>query len=111
MNTKYKGNLAEKKAIRFLEKNDFKIIDKNFYFKGGEIDIIAFKNNTLHFIEVKSGESFEPIYNITPLKLRKIIKGAYIYMKQKNFTSTSFCIDAIIIKNDLVEHIQNITLI
>jgi len=109
MNTKFKGNIAENKACEFLEKNGFKVIERNFYFKGGEIDIIALKNNTLHFIEVKSGNNFEPIYNITPSKIKKIIKGAYIYRKQKNI-NIPFCIDAIIIKKDMIEHIKNITL-
>ena len=111
MNTKSKGNLAEDKACDFLENNGFKIIKRNFYFKGGEIDIIAFKNNILHFIEVKSGTSFEPVYNITQSKIKRVIKGAYIYMRQKKFTSTPFCIDAIIIKENSIEHLQNITLI
>ena len=111
MNTKSKGNTAEEKACGFLEKNGFKILKRNFYFKGGEIDIIAYKNNTLHFIEVKSGISFEPVFNITQSKIKRIIKGAYIYMRQNKFTSTPFCIDAIIIKENSIEHLQNITLI
>jgi len=115
MNTKSKGNIAEEIACEFLKNNGFKIIERNFYFKGGEIDIIAFKDNTLHFIEVKSGKNFEPIYNITPAKIKRIIKGAYIYMRQKKFASSPFCIDAIVIKGDSIENsvefLQNLTLI
>ena len=110
MNTKSKGNYAEERACKFLENKGFKIINRNFYFKGGEIDIIALKANTLHFIEVKSGKNFEPIYNITNSKLKRIIKGAYIFIKQKKFNSTPFCIDALIIKNGNIEFIENITI-
>jgi len=110
MNTKSKGNIAEDKACKFLEENNFKILKRNFYFKGGEIDIIAFKNNTLHFIEVKSGNNFEPIFNITQSKIKRIVKGAFIYMKKNKFISTPFCIDAIIIKQNSIEFLQNITL-
>ncbi len=110
MNTKSKGNKAENIACKYLTKNNYKILDRNFYFKGGEIDIIAYKENVLHFIEVKSGNNFEPIYNITPSKMKRIIKGAYIYMRQKKFTSTPFCIDAIIIKKDSIEFLRNLTL-
>ena len=110
MNTKSKGNLAEEKATQFLEKNNFKILKRNFYFKGGEIDIIAYKNNTLHFIEVKSGSSFEPVFNITSSKIKRIIKGAYIYMRQNRLSSYPFCIDAIIVKNNSIEYLKNITL-
>ena len=109
MNSKIKGNLAEQKACEFLEKNSYKIIKRNFYFKGGEIDIIAIKDDIIHFIEVKSGNSFEPVYNITPTKLNRIIKGAYIYLKQ-NRLNLPFCIDAIIVKNDSIEYIENLTL-
>ena len=108
MNSRSKGFLAEKRAIEFLENRGFKIIDKNFYTKLGEIDIIAAKNNTLHFIEVKSGKNFEPIFNITPSKLQKIIKTAYIYLK-KNKIDMPFCIDAVIIKDKNIDFIENIT--
>jgi len=110
MNTKIKGNIAENRACKFLEKKNFKIIERNFYFKGGEIDIIALKNQTLHFIEVKSGNSFEPIYNITTSKISRIIKGAYIYMK-KNKLNYAFSIDAIIVKDTQIEYLPNLTLI
>ncbi len=116
MNTKSKGNIGENIACKFLEDKNFKILDRNFYFKGGEIDIIAYKNNTLHFIEVKSGFGFEPVYNITQSKIKRIIKGAYIYMRQKGFASSPFCIDAIIVKGESVgkysvEYFQNLTLL
>lgn len=109
MNTTTKGSLAESKAIEFLISKNFKIIDKNFNSKFGEIDIIAKKDGVLHFIEVKSGIGFEPIYNITPSKIKKITKTIYAYIK-KNRIDSSFCIDAIIIENTKLELIENITL-
>jgi len=110
MNTKNKGNIAEDRACKYLEEKNFKILKRNFYFKGGEIDIIAFKDKTLHFIEVKSGNNFEPIYNITKSKINRIIKGAYIFMK-KNRLYYTFSIDAIIIKDNEIQHLSNLTLI
>jgi putative endonuclease len=107
MNTRNKGNIAEIKAVEYLKNKNFKIIKRNFYTKFGEIDIIAFKDNVFHFIEVKSGKNFDPIYNITPSKLNRIIKSAYVYLKKHNI-NLAFCIDAIIIK-DNIEFIENIT--
>ena len=109
MNSRNKGNIAENKACEFLKNKGFKIVERNFYCKGGEIDIIAYKDNTLHFVEVKSGKSFEPIYNITKSKLKKVINCAYFYMK-KNKISSAFCIDAIVIKNEKIDFIENITM-
>jgi putative endonuclease len=108
MNTKTKGNLSEQKASEYLKSKNYKITERNFYSKFGEIDIIAFKDGVYHFVEVKSGEGFEPIYNITPAKLQRVIKTAYVYMK-KNRIDSSFCIDAIIIKSEQIEFIENIS--
>jgi len=49
-----KGKLGEDIAERFLMKHNFIILDRNVTKKWGEIDIIAEKDNILHFIEVKS---------------------------------------------------------
>ena len=107
MNSRKKGNLAEEKGVKFLEAHGFKIVERNFYTRFGEIDIIAFKEGTFHFVEVKSGLNFEPIYNITPAKIKKITKTAYAFMK-KNRIDKPFCIDALIVKEN-IEFIENIT--
>ncbi len=109
MNTKAKGNLAEDKAVEFLKSKNYQIIERNFYSRFGEIDIIAKKDNILHFIEVKSGENFEPIYNITPTKLKRIIKTLNLYLK-KHKINNPYQIDAIIIKNNEIEYIKNISM-
>jgi putative endonuclease len=107
--SRQKGNIAEDKACEYLIQNGFEVLNRNFYSKSGEIDIIAKSDDVLHFVEVKSGDSFEPIYNITPSKIKKIIKTANFYMKKFNI-DMAFCIDAIIISNDDIEFIENITL-
>ncbi|WP_456489227.1 YraN family protein [Caminibacter pacificus] len=109
MNTFNKGRAAESKAADFLESKGFKIIEKNFYCKGGEIDIIAFKNDTFHFVEVKSGRDFEPVYNITPQKIKRITKCLFRYV-QKNKITSAYCISAVIIKENSIELIENLTL-
>ncbi|MCV6609008.1 MAG: YraN family protein [Campylobacterales bacterium] len=104
-----KGNIAEEKAVEYLKDLDFKILERNFYIKGGEIDIIAIKDEVVHFVEVKSGENFDPVFNITPKKISRVIKTAQLYLK-KNSLNRAFCIDALIIKNSKIDFIENITL-
>ncbi len=105
-----KGNYFEQKATDFLKSKDFIIVERNFYAKKlGEIDIIAKKNNTYHFIEVKSGETFEAVYNITPSKLNKFLRSVQYYLQIKNL-SVPYCIDAIIFAGEEIEYLQNITL-
>ncbi len=101
-----KGNIGEDKACSFLEECGFTIVDRNYYSRFGEIDIIATKEDVLHFIEVKSGD-YNPIYKITPSKISKILKTADIY-RQKKRIDMDFCLDAIIV-NEEIELIENIT--
>jgi len=105
------GDESETLATLFLEQESFVIIERNYFArKLGEIDIIAMQGEVLHFIEVKSGKAdFDPIYNVTPAKLRKVINSAHYYMKSKNLDH-SFSIDALIIRGDEVEFIENVTL-
>jgi putative endonuclease len=106
--SRFKGNLAEDEATIYLTSLGFTILKRNFYTKFGEIDIIAQKDDVLHFIEVKSGSTFEPIYNITPTKLNRVIKSAQSYLKQHH-SDQAFEIDALIVDNNGCELIENIT--
>ena len=105
-----KGNLAEEKACRFLDDNGFTIVERNFYSRFGEIDIIALKDEVLHFVEVKSGLDFESaIQNITPKKLSRLIRTGGVYMK-KNKLDVNFVYDAIVVTPKMIEFVENITL-
>ena len=105
------GDESESLATRFLEQEGFVILERNYFArKLGEIDIIAKQDGVLHFIEVKSGKTdFDPIYNITPVKLRKVINSAHYYLKSKKL-DMAFSIDALIIRYGEVEFIENVTL-
>jgi len=106
-----KGNFAEKKAISFLQDLNFQIIEQNFYAKKlGEIDIIAKKNDIYHFCEVKSALDYETaINNLTASKLSKIKRSVDYYLQIKKL-DVAFCIDAIIITDETIDFIENITL-
>ena len=109
--TKEIGDRAESLGVEYLIQNGYSIIEQNFYArKMGEIDIIAQKDGVIHFIEVKSAKAnFDPVYNITPRKIHKMINSVYYYLKIKNLDSP-FCLDALIIRGKDIEFIENITL-
>lgn len=56
------GQIGENIATKHLKKLGFKILDRNYRKKCGEIDIVAKKGDILHFVEVKSvsRETFSP---------------------------------------------------
>ncbi len=54
LSSKEKGQKAERIAEKYLKSRGFKIIARNFRTRIGEIDLIAIKNRTLVFVEVKS---------------------------------------------------------
>ena len=103
------GNRAEQIASKWLMKQGCQIIDCNVYSRFGEIDIIAQKRGVLHFIEVKSGTTFEPVYNITPAKLSKLLKSIQAYLKKYKL-DMPYQLDALIVKGNECEWIENITI-
>ena len=54
MNTRQTGEDGENRATQYLISKGFAIIERNWRTKGGEIDIIAYKNDTIVFVEVKT---------------------------------------------------------
>lgn len=104
-----KGKHYEQKACDYLVQQGFEIIECNFYSRFGEIDIIAKKDGILHFVEVKGGKGFDPIYAITPKKIKKIIQTIQYYLAL-NRLDVDYCLDGISICDEKIEWIENITL-
>ena len=94
------GNLGEKIAAKYLKKQGYKILCKNYVAEGNEIDIIAKDGETVAFIEVKTrsfkdGETLSPASAVTAEKQRKIIKTAKIY--------AAYCARDKILRLDVIE--------
>ena len=105
-----KGNIAENRAADFLVQNGYMIIERNFYSRFGEIDIIATKDNVLHFVEVKSALSYElAVQNLTPKKISRLVKTGDVYMK-KNGLDVYFVYDGVLVMPSEVKLLENITL-
>jgi len=104
-----KGNIAEEMAYEHLMSLGFGIVDRNFYSRFGEIDIIALKDDILHFIEVKSALDYESaIQNITPQKIKKLLKTGDVYLK-KNSITLLYVYDAVIVTPSSISFVENIT--
>lgn len=106
-----KGNIAELKSCEYLHSQGYKILEQNYYAKKlGEIDIIALKDDVYHFIEVKSAQDYEiAVNNITPNKISKIKKSIEYYLQTKKI-DVAYCLDAVVVIEDEITFLENITL-
>lgn len=87
------GKKGEDVAYFYLKNKNFTILDRNYNCRGGEIDIVARKNNKLYFIEVKTKKissfneikdmSFRPENNISHEKRKRLLKAIKNYLNYK----------------------------
>jgi len=100
MEKKELGRKGEGKAIRFLKKRGYRIIEKNYVCKMGEMDIIAREKDTLAFIEVKTRTSTEfgpPQLAVNAPKQRQLSKVALNYLKEKKLEDVKARFDVVAI--------------
>ena len=82
--TKQKGDIGEKFTERYLKKNGYKILERNYRQKCGEIDIIAQKGEYIIFTEVKTRAAnfiARPYEAVDRRKISRIRKTAAMYRK------------------------------
>jgi len=76
------GKLGEKEAVRHLKRNRYRILERDFRVRGGEIDIVAFRHGVLVFAEVRARTrpfDFDPRYTVRKQKQARIIRAARAY--------------------------------
>lgn len=107
---------GEEIAAKYLQKLGFKIIDRNFRGRNTELDIVAVKDNTLVFVEVKTRTSDKfgtPFEQIAYWKLKSLVKAAQFYKLTHKNLPELMRIDAISVQYNFegprVDHIQNIS--
>jgi putative endonuclease len=77
------GAAGERAAAEWLERNDFEILARNWREGRYELDIVARRGGTLHFVEVKTrdGESWEsPEDAMNPAKQRSFRLAAAAWL-------------------------------
>ena len=107
---KEKGKEAELLVADYLVNLGYTIIQQNYTIRGGEIDIIAEKDNIRTFVEVKAVDHTTDLLDyITPHKqaalLRTIIRFNYEHPSHKEIS-----LDLVFVKqNTIIHHYPNIT--
>lgn len=111
------GKTGEEIAEIYLIKNGYKILERNFSCRQGEIDIIARDIKEIVFVEVKTRTNKkygEPIDSITYYKKKHLIKSIQFYLYLKKLDNAFIRIDIIeIYKKDdgfLIKHTKGAVL-
>jgi putative endonuclease len=115
MHKKELGSKGEKMASDYLEGIGYRVLDKNFRKREGEIDLIAEKDGEIAFIEVKTrgGGGFGyPEEAVDDEKIEKMTDVANLWLEEKEKLDNSWRIDIIAIELDSgtpkITHIKNI---
>jgi len=79
------GDIGEEVVCKYLETKGFRVLERNYLRKWGEIDIVAEKDQLLSFIEVKSvsrepGKGYRPEENMHPAKLKRLHRVIQTYL-------------------------------
>ncbi|HJT23020.1 MAG TPA: YraN family protein [bacterium] len=112
-----KGKWAEERAAAFLRLKGYRILEKNYRVPQGEIDLIASRNGTLVFVEVKSRKGSSqgtPLEAVSPHKVGRLSAAAAVYLSYQRKAPPSCRFDVVTLgpeKNWMglakIRHIEN----
>jgi len=109
------GAQGEETAVAYLSGLRYRIVERNFRCKGGEVDIVARDGKTLVFVEVKARRNMNygpPQLAVTPFKQRQISKAALTWLaKHRQLDALArFDVIAVLFADGCeprIEHIRN----
>ena len=111
------GALGEDLAVSFLEGKRYRILERNYRCKGGEVDIVARdpRDKSLVFVEVKARRDLSygvPQLAVTPFKQRQLSKAALTWLvkHRSQDAAARFDVIAILLADGaapMIEHIVN----
>ena len=115
LTSKELGRLGEEVALQFLKEKGYEIVELNYRYGKGEIDIIAKDGEETVFIEVKARQNLEmgdPVYGVTPGKVKQIKKIAELYLIDKEIDEIDCRFDVVTVLlrgkgKPLIEHYIN----
>ena len=109
------GDRGEEIACEFLVKRGLEIVERNYWRKWGEIDIVArnLKDRSLHFVEVKSvvkdlsqeidvddDGGYSPADNMTRDKKRRLARVIQTYILENRLGESDWQVDLVLVYLD-----------
>ena len=103
------GDAGEEQALRYLEKQGLKLVERNFRCKGGEIDLVMQDGRGLVFVEVRkraaAGYGGAAASGTEPNQTRLVIAAQTFLQRYKMPPACRF--DVIAIDGDAMEWLKN----
>ena len=113
------GKFGEDVACLFLKKHGYRVIERNYLKKWGELDIVAKKAGKLCFVEVKTikdvthgtvtqetpkvvGGEFRPEDNMNQGKIKKFTRIIQTYLQEKGIDHKDWSAALVAIRVDMV---------
>ncbi len=118
MFNKITGDHGEDLACKYLQKLGYKILERNYRIRGGEIDIVARDKGTLAFVEVKTRWSHGyglPVESVTAWKIQALLRTARFYVQKIKWGEREYRLDFVGVdfadsrENPKIELVKNIT--
>jgi len=117
MKTKRVGEVGEKLAEKYLRGQGYRIVERNFSTRFGEIDLIVKKDKVLIFVEVKArlGRG-RPEWGVNREKIGRVRKMAEVYLAEEQPKYNNLRIDVVCIDLNLdlqaedIRYYENMTL-
>ncbi|HJT79585.1 MAG TPA: YraN family protein [Chthoniobacterales bacterium] len=94
-----RGRKGEDAACRFLRKNGYKILHRNFkHRRGGEVDVVCRQGEILVFVEVKTRaneDARRPFDDIKSFQKRQIARGAEVWLRMLDNPEITYRFDVV----------------
>ncbi|MCL2608382.1 MAG: YraN family protein [Treponema sp.] len=111
MNSSRLGREGEDRAVELLRESGLSIVERNFRWRSGEVDIIAMDGETLVFVEVKSWSTMgieNLAYGVDAEKQARIIETAnYFLSLNRQYEHRAIRFDVIFVAKRAVTHLAS----
>ncbi len=104
------GAAAEARAAAFLSRKGYRVVDRNWTCRGGEIDLVCEHGDTLVFVEVRARKDDRhgtPLETVRDLKRQRLIRAAEHDLAKKELWDRACRFDVVAIAGDTVEHVED----
>jgi putative endonuclease len=109
------GREGERLAETFLKRKGYRLVERNYRCRGGEVDLIVLDRRVVVFVEVKtrSDDQFgSPLEAVEPKKQQRMISAAQFFLHQRNLHERDARFDVVGISwlgtsRPVFEHVEN----